>query len=257
YALTRPTSTPRTVHRPATAADVVSAVSSVPSSMFDSVGVTAPSTPLVVPTLLAGQPPLAAHGKPEVLYVGAEFCPFCGAERWPLIVALSRFGHFSKLSNMQSAQSSVFPGVETFSFVGTAYTSRYVAFAGIELYSDAVDAHGVYTQIASLNPLESLLVARYGTAPVKRGSEAGSFPFVDIGNVMVTSTSGFSPEVLVGQSQGTIAGDLSQPSEPIGQAVAASANYLTAGICATTGQRPASTCTDKGVRAAATALGTG
>jgi hypothetical protein len=37
--------------------------------------------------------------------------------------------------------------------------------------------------------------------------------------------------------------------------VVASANYLTAGICAATGQRPASTCTDKGVRAAATALG--
>ncbi len=35
------------------------------------------------------------RGKPEVLFVGAEFCPFCAAERWPLIVALSRFGHFS------------------------------------------------------------------------------------------------------------------------------------------------------------------
>jgi hypothetical protein len=158
---------------------------------------------------------------------------------------------------MQSSSSSVFPTVQTFSFVGTDYSSRYVTFAGIEVYSGAVDAQGVYTQIATLSPLQSFLVSRYGTAPVKRGSEAGSFPFVDVGNLMVTSTAGFSPGVIVGQSQSAIAGDLSQPSAPIGQAVVASANYLTAGICAATGQRPASTCTDRGVRAAAAALGIG
>ncbi len=257
YALSRPPSTPRIVHRVATAGDVVSAITEVPTSMFDSVGVSAPATQLVVPTVLAGQPQLVSHGKPEVLYVGAEFCPFCAAERWPLIVALSRFGHFSGLHNMQSSQSSVFPAVQSFSFVGTVFTSRYITFAGIELYSGAVDAQGVYTQIATLNPLQSFLVSRYGTAPVKRGSAAGSFPFVDIGNLMVTSTSGFSPGVIVGQSQATIAGDLSQPSAPIGQAVVASANYLTAGICAATGQRPVSTCNGKGVRAAAAALGIG
>ncbi len=257
YALTRPPSTPRTVHRPPTASDVVAALGQIPPSVFDSVGVTVPTTRLTVPTMLAGQPLLEAHGKPEVLYVGAEFCPFCAAERWPLIVALSRFGHFSRLNNMQSSQSSVFPAVQTFSFVGSSYTSRYVSFTGIEVYSGAVDAQGVYTQIAMLNPAQSLLVARYGTPPVKRGSEAGAFPFVDIGNVMVTSTSGFSPGVIVGQSQGTIVGALSQPSDPIGQAVVASANYLTAGICVATGGHPAATCTDRGVRAAAAALGIG
>ena len=50
--------------------------------------------------------------------MGAEFCPFCAAERWPLIVALSRFGRFTTLHNMQSAQLSVFPAIQTFSFVG-------------------------------------------------------------------------------------------------------------------------------------------
>jgi Domain of unknown function (DUF929) len=256
YALTNPPSTPRTVHRPATADDVVSALAGVPASVFDTVGVTAPTTPLVVPTVLAGQPPLLSHGKPEVLYVGGEFCPFCAAQRWPLIVALTRFGHFSRMTNMQSSQSSAFPGIQTFSFVGTVYRSRYLAFSGIELYSAAVDAQGVYTQIGTLSPVQALLVARFGTPPVKRGSAVGTFPFLDIGNVMVTSTSPFSPGILVGQSQGSIVGDLSQPSNPIGQAVVASANYLTAGMCAATGQRPTSTCTDKGVRAAAAALGT-
>ncbi len=255
YALTRPPSTPRVVHRPPTADGVISALGSIPPSVFDSVGVTVPGSRLIVPTLLSGQPPLIAHGKPEVLYVGAEFCPFCAAERWPLIVALSRFGHFERLSNMQSAQYSVFPSLQTFSFVGSSYSSRYVSFTGIELYSAAVDAQGVYAQVASLDSQQSLLVARYGTAPVRPGSDVGSFPFVDIGNVLVTSTSGFSPGLLVNQSQGAIVDDLSPPTDPIGQAVVATANYLTAGICAATGGRPATTCTDRGVRAAASALG--
>lgn len=255
YALTRPPSTPRVVHRPPTADDVVTALGTVPPSVFDAVGVTVPGTRLVAPTMLAGQAPLTSGGKPEVLYVGAEFCPFCAAERWPLIVALSRFGHFSHLSNMQSAQFSVFPSVQTFSFVGSSYTSRYVSFTGIELYSGAVDAQGVYARIASLDVQQSLLVARYGAGTVRRGTDAGSLPFVDIGNVMVSSTSGFSPGLLVNESQGSIVDDLGHPADPIGQAVIASANYLTAGICAATGGHPASTCSDRGVRAAASALG--
>ena len=55
----------------------------------------------------AGSRHWSRTGKPEVLFVGAEYCPFCAAERWPLIVALSRFGHFGALHNMQSAPLSV------------------------------------------------------------------------------------------------------------------------------------------------------
>ncbi|MGH3230700.1 MAG: DUF929 family protein [Streptosporangiaceae bacterium] len=35
---------------------------------------------------------LRADGKPEVFYVGYEFCPYCATQSWALIVALSRFG---------------------------------------------------------------------------------------------------------------------------------------------------------------------
>jgi hypothetical protein len=171
-----------------------------------------------------------------------------------LIVALSRFGHFSTLRNMQSAPDSAFPGVQTFTFVGTSYTSRYIAFSGIELFSDAVDADGAFTRIARLGPAQSALISRYG-APVLQGTPVGSMPFVDINNQMVASTSGFSPAVILRQSQATVAGDLSQPGTTIGQAIVASANYLTAGICAATSQQPSAVCATKGVRAATQALG--
>jgi hypothetical protein len=204
--------------------------------------------------VLSGQPTLREAGKPEVLYVGAEYCPFCAAERWPLIVALSRFGHFAGLKNVQSAPLSVFPGIQSFSFVGSAYSSRYLAFTGVELYSDAVDTEGTFTRIATLTPVQAATVAHYGQRPGTPASP-GTFPFVDIGNRMVTSTSGFSPAVLIKQSQGGIAGGLTQSTDPVTEAVVAAANQLTAGICAATGQQPVRVCSSKGVREAAASLG--
>ena len=36
------------------------------------------------PWTKASEPkPLTLHGKPELLYIGAEFCPVCAVERWP------------------------------------------------------------------------------------------------------------------------------------------------------------------------------
>jgi len=254
YALTDPPPTQQKVQRATTSSDVVAQLGKVPASVFDSIGATAPDTELVAPTVLSGQPPLQGGGKPAVLYVGAEYCPFCASERWPLIVALSRFGHFTGLKNMQSAPLSVFPGTQTFSFVGSSYSSRYLVFTGVELYSDAVDARGAFARITTLTPTQAQVVAHYGS---RSGATAtsGSYPFVDIGNRMVLSTSSFSPAMLVKQSQAAIAGALNQAQSPITQAVVASANQLTAGICAATGQLPTTVCASKGVRDAAAALG--
>jgi len=252
YALTGPSDSLGVVRRATASDSMVAEVTRLPVSVFDTIGVDAPTTPLVAPSVLEGQPPLNAKGKPEVLFIGAEFCPFCGAQRWPLIVALSRFGHFATLTNMQSAQLSVFPNIQTFSFVGTTYASRYVSLTGVELYSDAVNAQGAFSRIATLTPGQSAVLTRYGT-----GSGSGSYPFVVIDNTMVTSTSGFSPSVIVGQSQAAIAGALDQTAEPSTQAIVASANFLTAGICRATGGQPASVCTSRGVRSAAQALGLG
>jgi hypothetical protein len=148
----------------------------------------------------------------------------------------------------------VFPDIQTFSFVGSTYSSRFLAFAAVELYSDAVDAQGAFTRIATLAPVQALAVAHYGERPGTSASP-GTFPFVDIGNRMVTSTSGFSPAVLVKQPQEGIAGGLTQATDPVTEAVVATANQLTAGLCAVTGQRPESVCAGKGVREAAASVG--
>lgn len=252
FALTGTPIVVRVVHRTETAPSVLHALASVPASTFNSVGVTAPGTGLSPPTPVTGGPRLASSaGKPLVLFVGSEYCPFCASERWALVVALSRFGTFSALDDMQSSATSVFPGVQTFSFVHSRYESEYVAFDGIELYSNVPDAQGVYTSIASLSPNQQQLVAHYRPP----GSSAEPFPFVDIANIVVAPTPGFSPAALAQLSQGSIVGDLKPGTTPVARAIVASANYLTAGICAATQQLPAAVCSSKGVKTADASLG--
>jgi hypothetical protein len=257
-ALAGPATATRSVRRSATSDAVLTELAHIPASVFDAVGVTPTDSPVTAPTLVDGSP-LVSSGKPEVLYVGAEFCPFCAAERWALVVALSRFGRFTALSNMQSAPQSVFPGTQSFSFVDSAYSSRLVTFTGVELYSDTQDSHGVYTRLGRLTPSQAVLVARYSATgtPGRPSGGASPYPFVDVANVLVAPTSGFSPAVLAGLSQSAVAGALDQPTEPSTQAIVASANFLTAGICRATHGQPAAVCTSRAVRTATAALTSG
>src|SRR5208283_2596186 len=49
-----------------------------------------------------GGSPLTLNGKPEFLYLGADYCPFCAVERWAMEVALSKFGTLSGMEYMIS-----------------------------------------------------------------------------------------------------------------------------------------------------------
>lgn len=257
-------SSPATVTQTArTSPAVVSMLSTVPESTFDSVGVTVPGTSLTAPQVLTGQPGLTSQGRPEVLAVGAEYCPFCAAERWPLVVALARFGRFTVLHDATSSTQSVFPGTPTFSFAGVRYSSAWITFTGVELYSDEVGADGTFIRIARLTPSQAALVARYRGAGA---STTGAAPFVDVGGRLVTTTSAFSPALLAGQSQVQIAAEVvdppgstadpgTTPPPPAGRAIVAAANQLTAGICASTGQQPPDVCRSRGVRATDGSLG--
>src|SRR5438874_585634 len=63
--------------------------------------------------------PLTKDGKPEVLYIGDEYCPYCAAERWAMAVALSKFGTFTGLRGIRSSSSDAFPSTPTLTFYKT------------------------------------------------------------------------------------------------------------------------------------------
>jgi len=180
--------------------------------------------------------PLTSGGKPEVLYVGAEYCPYCAAERWSMIVALSRFGTFSGLSTTHSSSIDTDPNTPTFTFYGSSYASRYVSFTAVEETKN-YQAGGSYVPLQTPTSAEQALLTRYDTSK--------SIPFLDIGNsyLQVGDLPGVDPSILAGLSWSQIGADLSNPSSPVAQAVDGAADYLTAAICKLTGNQPATACT--------------
>jgi hypothetical protein len=227
---------------------LITTMASVPPSVFDTVGVTSPTNP-VTPLRATGstQQWLATVDggppQPVVFFYGAEFAPYAAAERWPLIVALSRFGTFHQLGLMQSSSTTAFANLSTFTFWEADYTSKYVILESVERYS-ALNPTG-----ARYLPLETP-DARQASAVASYGGGRSNFALVDVANKYVLSGSSFSPAALDGLSQDQIAGDLSSPLSPLTQAVIAAANQISASICAVDGQQPEPVCESHGVLAA-------
>jgi hypothetical protein len=220
------------------AASLVAQVTGVPGDTVDAIGAgTVKSTPKAV-----NDPPLTSAGKPQVFYVGAEFCPYCAASRWALVQALSRFGTFRNLSLTTSSSTDVHPNTATFSFHGSSFTSDAIAF----------DAHELETRtgaaLDSLPANESAIWHRY------TGNQ-GSFPFLDIAGRYVEAGQSVDPTLLKDLSAAQIASRLGNPSDPVAKEIIGSANLLTAAICSATGDRPTSVCSAGGVLAAKKALG--
>ena len=234
------------------AAAVVHAATAVPAAAFDAVGVTS-SVPVRPPVALpAATPAITVGGKPLVLYVGGEFCPYCAAERWALVTALARFGTFSHLGATKSSSVDVAASTNTFDFYQSSYTSPYVAFQPVEIYSNTPAASGTgYTTLETLTPAQRSLVTTYaGGTP----GAAPGIPFVLVANQLTISGASYDPNLLAGLTWSQIGSGLRDPTNPITQAILATANYLSAGICAANGQQPATVCSSPGVRAAAGAL---
>lgn len=247
-----------------TSPTIVQELTTIPASVFDTVGITSPATPISRPIKLKGQPALTAPnsaGKPvpDIVYVGAEFCPYCAAERWATIIALSRFGTWSGLKNTESYIHDVYGGTQTFSFVNSSYSSKYIAFKGLEQFSNVPDAaNNFYYPLMNTPPALNALFLKYDTptyVPGMTNQDEHAYPFITIGNKWLISGAQFTPGLLGGQSRDTIAAGLSTATSPITQAIIASANYLTAIICQTIGHNgPAAVCNSPGVNVAASHL---
>ncbi len=221
---------------------IVSNVTNVPAATLASVGQGTIQTP---PAPLSGQPLLTRNGKPEVVYVGAEYCPYCAAERWAMAVALSRFGTFSNLNVTHSSTEAgePFPGTNSLTFYKSSYTSSYIVFSPVE----QLDVNKKPLQTATAQ--QNALVAKYDAPPYVSAQNQGAIPFVDFGNKYLVSGASFSPSILAGKSWAQISAALSNPSSPIAKAVDGTANVLTATICKLTNNQPANVCTAPSITA--------
>jgi thiol-disulfide isomerase/thioredoxin len=199
-------------------------------------------------TIAASTPTLKLSGKPAVVFVGAEFCPYCAALRWSLIIALSRFGTFSGLTYMTSSTTDVYPDTHTFSFAKSRYTSPYLTFLSDEIEGNVANASGQYPLIQPPTQLEAQLLSQYDAAPYVQATTSGGVPFVDVANRFIWGGSVYDPGLLAGLTWAQIAQQLASPgSTQISVAVMSNANLFTAGICKADGQQPGSVCQLPGI----------
>lgn len=226
----------------ATDAAVVRTVASVPQSVYDSVG-TGSATGLKA---ISGAP-LTVNGKPELLYIGGEYCPFCAAERWAVAGALSRFGTLGVSQLIHSSPTDVYPNTPTLSFANVTYTSSSVAFSPVEWYGSTSDSSTPtgYKVLRQPTSAQTALFNQYG----------GSFPFVDIGGKYIVPQAQFLPSDLAGLTWQQIAADMKNPSSKVAQDIDGAANYITAALIKAGAQAPAGLASSPGVQAAMTKLG--
>ncbi len=242
---------------------MVAQLTTIPESVFDTVGVTSQVVQVSAPIAIKGQPPLtgttASGAKvPEILYIGAEYCPFCAAQRWATIIAMSRFGTWSNLGNMTSAAKDSYPNTPTFTFVKAVYKSKYLAFKSVEEYTNQVNAADTnYVTLQNPTAAEEKLVLKYDTPKYIHGltsSSGNPIPFMTFDNKFLVSGASYSPDTLTGLTRSAIATGLSDPTSPVTDAIITSANYQTAAICSLTKDQPSNVCTSSGVQAAAKAM---
>jgi hypothetical protein len=195
---------------------------------------------------------------PDVLYIGGEFCPFCAAERWSTIIALSRFGKFNGIGDMASYPGDVYPSTQTFTFVRSVYSSKYIAFTPVEEYANYLNkTKTYYATLQRPTHWEAKDIEKYDTSTFIKGLSGQSgnpIPFMSFGNKFLISGASYNPAILQGLSRGQIAGGLKDASNPITRAIVASANYETAAICRLTTDKPRTVCASPGVKAAIVAM---
>ncbi len=238
-------------------AEVVNDISTIPTSTWNSVGVS--SSLVSKPIVLTDQPAMTLDGKtPAMLYYGAEYCPYCAAERWAMATALARFGTWSNLKITASSHTDVDAETHTFSFYGATLDSPYITFAPIEQYSNIPTSNGGYTTLQNPTKAEAAILTKYSSSkylPNSSSSGGISFPFVDINNGLLFSGASYDPQILAGLTWTNISSSLSDPTNPVTEVILTTANYMSAGICQATHGQPGSVCNTSGVQAAAKALG--
>jgi hypothetical protein len=238
---------------------VVSDVTGVPSSVTDQVAggkiptamFVAATTPAAVTSMsqqdgsyfaTVDGPALTQNGKPEVLFIGSEYCPFCAAQRWAMVNAFSRFGTFTGLTTTHSSSTDTDPNTPTLTFYGSHYTSNYISLVTVEMEHNYRIGNSTNTSVAYA-PLQSPTSAE---EKIQTAYDPGTYiPFLDIGGkyAQVGNLTPLTPTMLDGLTWQQVATDMSNPSSSVGQAIISNANYETAAICTQTNNQPATACT--------------
>lgn len=210
--------------------------SASPGAATSSVGAQAWKRPLNVQPIqpqggfkVVSQTP-APGEKVPIFFMGAQFCPYCAAERWALVSALERFGSLTGFAKEASNDGvDGYKPVPTYDLRPAKYDSQYMAFSGKEIYDH------------NSKPLDQLSTEEKDY--VNRYDPSGGWPFMVINGQYAQLGPGYSPSLVQGQAFDTLRGQLERGEHNAGtDAIAKEAGIISRLICASTGGAPSDAC---------------
>ena len=203
----------------------------LPQSLLSDIGIGAARN---FPVKLNSSTQLAVNGKPQILYIGAEYCPFCAAERWAMVMALMRFGNFTTLHFITSSPSdAAAPSIPSFTFYNSTYNSQYVNFTAFELTRNIFE-NGTYPRLQNLSSAYQSIIA--GTDPQQ------SIPYINFANASVMVGSNLDPTLMSAQDWNYVLDQAYTNSTPLSQQLVGATNLITAQICKLTNNTPSNVC---------------
>jgi hypothetical protein len=218
--------------------NLLSQVENVPVSTLVAAAKSEPTGTTPAQALPANTKLLVVDGKPEILYMGAEYCPFCAAERWAMVMALSKFGTFTNLKGTTSSAIDTNPSTPTFSFYGSTYKSPYISFVPVELQTNTYSASlGTYPTLQTPTAGQNALMAKWDVSPYT--TENGSIPFVYLGGKYLVTGAQYDAAPISGKTFDTAVPYMTSGTNPTSKAVEAAAGYLVGEIVALTHDQPA------------------
>ena len=219
-------------------ASVIKDATTVPAATLNAVGA---GKAYAKSVSAVSAPALTSGGKPSVLYIGAEYCPYCATERWAMVAALSRFGTFSGLRGIKSSATDAYPNTPTLTFYKSSYNSKYLTFSTVE--------EQTVSKATLQNPTseQQALITKYDSPPYVAAADTGAIPFIDFGGKYLVHGAQYDPQLLQGKTWAQVAAALKDQTSAIAEGTDGAANMITAAICKITNNQPSNVCTSPAV----------
>ena len=158
------------------------------------------------------------NGKLLMFFMGAEYCPYCAAERWAIVRSLQKFGQWDGLKQtISAARDQPFLNLPTYDFTKATYNSPHIEFVAREIKD------------REFKPLEKLLKTEEKL--VRKHNPKKEIPFLLIGGRFVQVGSGFPPKIFIGHTFRQTETELKKIESEIRKTIDEEANVISALLC--------------------------
>jgi thiol-disulfide isomerase/thioredoxin len=157
-------------------------------------------------------------GKLFVFFLGAEYCPYCAAERWAIVRSLQKFGQWEGLKQtISAARDEQYLNLPTYDFTKATYTSSHIEFVAREIKD------------REFKPLQKPLKTEEKL--LRKFNPKKEIPFLLIGGRFMQIGSGFPPKIFIGHTFRQTETELKKAESEIRKTIDEEANIISALLC--------------------------